>query len=203
MKVKITILSFLLIISCSDRSDMIDTSINAISKQASISGSNISGSMGLGPRINWNGQVIRFNYDDKSYAEGFIGGYNFVQAYKQSLYELNPSWGLTIVLKERKFYLDDKNKVQRFDKIPEGYSEDNLPDGWRYFASTYLPGGTEFSDEELNVKVMMDFGFQHYKNSALDAYISETTDIENKKVLKGYSDAFEIGVWSGLNPYTN
>ncbi|EPL7680238.1 hypothetical protein CMT42_13020 [Elizabethkingia anophelis] len=203
MKVKITILSFLLIVACSDRGDMIDVSTNTDSKQASISRNNIAGSMGLGPRINWNGQVIRFDYDDKSYAEGFIGGYNFVQGYKQSLYELNPNWGQTIVIKERKFYLDENNKVQRFDKIPVGYSEDNLPNGWRYFNSTYTPGGTQFSDEELSVRVMMDFGFQHYKNSALDAYISETTDIENKKILKGYSDAFEIGVWSGLNPYTN
>ena len=148
-------------------------------------------------------------YDDLSYASGFKDGYNVVQNYKMALFQRDPYLavvytGLSI---EKKFYknkysLELKSETRLMEEFGSSWSTDN----WLYQFSTFkfiMTGGSnyEFDMDQLAYSVARDDGFNHYRESAQNVYINEKSDLESKKYKKGYWDAYEIGLWAGLNPY--
>ncbi|WP_407482197.1 hypothetical protein [Elizabethkingia meningoseptica] len=95
-----------------------------------------------------------------------------------------------------------KSETRLTEEFGSSWSADNWLYQFSLFKFIVTSGGDYVYDmDQLAFSVARDDGFNHYKESAFNVYINEKSDLESKKYKKGYWDAYEIGLWSGLNPY--
>ncbi|KUG13993.1 hypothetical protein BEI02_16790 [Elizabethkingia sp. HvH-WGS333] len=211
-KLLLTFSGLILLNSCLNREAEISQSPaispSAIS-QANANVNNNDDILALGPQVKLNGVIYDMGYDDLSYATGFKDGFNIVQNYKKALFDRDPYLarvytGLSI---EKKFY---KNKygldLRSEDKLNAEFGSIWSTDNWQYQFSLFkfmMTSGADFEIDmdQLAFSVFRDPGFNHYRETAFNVYINEKSDLESKKYKKGYWDAYEIGLWNGLNPY--